>query len=201
MPGVTTSSSSMIRSASVAGRLAVQEEAAGRCGSCAASCCRSCPWSRPGPCPGGPPAQRPGARRCFPDAALGLMPDAASPASARRRERRYRCMAPRWAGCRPAMASSSSFWPLPAMPAMPRISPPYRRQSCTSSSTRDALGVADRSGPRPPAAVAGFTGSGRSMFSATALAHHHVGQAASVGVPGGPRRRRTRPCAGRPRGR
>lgn len=31
---------------------------------------------------------------------------------------------PGWVTRRPAMASSSSFWPLPEMPAMPRISPP-----------------------------------------------------------------------------
>ena len=28
-------------------------------------------------------------------------------------------------GVSPAIDSSSSFWPLPATPAMPRISPPY----------------------------------------------------------------------------
>ena len=33
-------------------------------------------------------------------------------------------MEPSATGCRPAMASSSSRWPEPAMPAMPRISPP-----------------------------------------------------------------------------
>ena len=31
---------------------------------------------------------------------------------------------PDWMGRRPAMASHSSFWPQPAMPATPRISPP-----------------------------------------------------------------------------
>ena len=33
-------------------------------------------------------------------------------------------ISPDWMGRSPAMASHSSFWPQPAMPATPRISPP-----------------------------------------------------------------------------
>ena len=74
-------------------------------------------------------------------------------------------MLPLSTGCSPAMASSSSFWPQPEMPAMPRISPELAVKLTSSS-----LSVPSMSRTvRPLTSTRGFGsfGSGRSMFSTT----------------------------------
>ena len=67
--------------------------------------------------------------------------------------------------CSPAMASRSSFWPQPEMPAMPKISP-LQAVKLTSSSLTVPSGSRTVS-PSTMIRGLGFTGSGRSMFSVT----------------------------------
>ena len=63
------------------------------------------------------------------------------------------------------MASSSSFWPEPAMPATPRISPPMAVKVTWSSLVTPSLSTTVRS--LTARRSVGFTGSGRSMFRDT----------------------------------
>ncbi len=74
-------------------------------------------------------------------------------------------MLPDSVGCRPAMASRSSFWPLPDIPAIPRISPLLAVKE-TSSSLRTPSSFLTVS-PLISILGLGSTGSGRSMLRVT----------------------------------
>ena len=67
---------------------------------------------------------------------------------------------------------------------MPRISPALAVK-LTSLQALDAQLVVDRQARRPPAGAGTFTGSGRLMFRADGVAHHHVRQGLLVGILGG----------------
>ena len=66
------------------------------------------------------------------------------------------------------MASSSSFWPQPEMPAMPRISPPQAVKDTSFSSLDAVVAIHDGQIRDLQAHLAWSLGSGRSMFSVTA---------------------------------
>ena len=69
-------------------------------------------------------------------AEISARPPRSAPGAACRRAGWFRVAARRW----PASASASCFWPLPSMPAMPRISP-------SATSRRDCPGGSPRSRP------------------------------------------------------
>ena len=75
-------------------------------------------------------------------------------------------MLPLSTGCKPAIASSSSFWPQPEMPAMPRISPELAVKLTSSSFSTPSMERTVRFFTSMRGL--GSTGSGRSMFSVTA---------------------------------
>ena len=81
------------------------------------------------------------------------------------------------------MDSSSSRWPLPAMPAMPSTSPALTVK--LTSSRRLTPSSSNTVKPSSTRRGVTFTGSGRSMFRLTAVAHHHIRQGLLVGVLGG----------------
>ena len=78
----------------------------------------------------------------------------------------YVILLPSSSFCRPEMASSSSFWPEPAMPAMPRISPPMAVKVTSSSILTPSLFLMVRCSTLRRSVW--FSLSGRSMFSETA---------------------------------